>query len=225
MNKLNIIQRAITPVLAASVLVFAFGAAVSLFAGDETHAKSVDQVLGEIRREQGVGSNNLIDPDKVGEEKLEELGEAVMDYRFPDQREHEWMDRMMGGEGSESLDAMHRVMGYRYLAGDRYPGWGPRGGGWMMGPGMMGWMGPGMHGGGWGAGPGWGMGFGLGGILLWLLLIGLIVLVVLLIVRTSRRPSGSGGDGGDSALEIAKQRYARGEISKQDYEQIRRDLS
>jgi putative membrane protein len=66
------------------------------------------------------------------------------------------------------------------------------------------------------------MGLGLGGIFLWLLLIGLIVLAVVLILRATR---GQGGGGvSDSALEIARRRYARGEISKEEYEQLRRDL-
>jgi hypothetical protein len=36
--------------------------------------------------------------------------------------------------------------------------------------------------------------------------------------------SGSAGRG-DSALAIAKERYARGEISKEEFDQIKRDLS
>ena len=71
---------------------------------------------------------------------------------------------------------------------------------------------------------GWGMrGFGFGGGgLFWILFVVLIALAVDLAVRsrgkTRRRDEAS-------PLEIAKTRYARGEISKEEYEQIRRDLS
>lgn len=37
--------------------------------------------------------------------------------------------------------------------------------------------------------------------------------------------SGSYGVGKNGALEIAKERYARGEISREEFEQIKRDLS
>jgi putative membrane protein len=33
-----------------------------------------------------------------------------------------------------------------------------------------------------------------------------------------------GGDGRDSALDIARRRYAAGEISREEFDQIRRDL-
>jgi len=65
-----------------------------------------------------------------------------MDVAVPNERQHEFMDQIMDGEGSSSLEAMHRSMGYSFLAsgGTSGPGVGIRGpGGWgMMGPGMMG---------------------------------------------------------------------------------------
>jgi len=69
---------------------------------------------------------------------------------------------------------------------------------------------------GWGSGWGW---FGLTHMLLWwvLLVLGIAVLAKWLL--------GSRREGGDRALDVLKERYARGEIGKEEYEQKRRDLA
>ena len=107
-------------------------------------------------------------------------------------------------------------------------------GGWTAGIGMMG----GSYWWGW-----------LVMLLFWVLLIGGIALVAIWLFRQGyigRGPargtggtggsggndglhlgnsgSGSGSRGGQSALEILSQRYARGEIDREQYEQIRRDI-
>lgn len=137
------------PIAAALMVAVSF----SVF-GDVSgeHGESIESVLQDIQREQGVDRNEAIDPDRVSERSLERLGEAVMSVMHPDPRQHELMDEMMGGEGSESLEYMHRMMGYRYLAGLSGRGdWGGMMGGRMWGsPGMMGghmWGGHGMMGG------------------------------------------------------------------------------
>jgi len=146
-------------VVAGAVMAVSF-AVLGDVTGDH-HDETIESVLEDIRREQGVDENAAIDPDRVGERNLERLGEAVMSVMHPDPRQHELMDEMMGGEGSESLAYMHQRMGYRYLAGLTERGaWG----GMMGGPGMMGgygWGGHGMmggYGGGW-----WQRGRGHGG--------------------------------------------------------------
>ncbi len=70
------------------------------------------------------------------------------------------------------------------------------------------------------------MNFGFGGaILMWVILIALIVIVVWLVVRSQRLRESSGiGYSGDRPLEIAKKRYARGEISREEFEQLMKDL-
>jgi len=82
------------------------------------------------------------------------------------------------------------------------------GGGWgMMGPGMMG---PGMMGR-WGYGPGAGV-----GVLTFLLLVAGVVLVVLAFTRKEGRPA--------DAVEILKTRLAKGEITKEQFEELKRVL-
>lgn len=70
-------------------------------------------------------------------------------------------------------------------------------------------------------------GFGFfGGGLMWLFWLALIVLVVVIVSSsvTNWGRCSDNGDGGVSALEILKQRYARGEIERDEYERRRRDL-
>ncbi len=96
----------------------------------------------------------------------------------------------------------------------------------MMGPGMMGGYG-GMGGmmGGFGA-----QGFGfspLGAILslvFWALIIVGVVLLVVWLVRNSGR-TGLSAPSGDPALEILKSRYAKGELTKDQFEEMRRTLA
>jgi putative membrane protein len=81
-------------------------------------------------------------------------------------------------------------------------GWG------MMGPGMMG-------------------GFGIGGGLMFIPMIifwGLIIWGVVALARGVSSPNNCGASNQDSALEVLKRRYARGEITKPEYEDRKKDL-
>jgi putative membrane protein len=69
-------------------------------------------------------------------------------------------------------------------------------------------------------GGGYGFGIpGLGMLVFW----GLIIVAVVLIVRAFASPSAGGR--GKSAREILDERYARGEISKEDYDERKRTLA
>ena len=71
---------------------------------------------------------------------------------------------------------------------------------------------------------GWGWGFGILAMLFWL---ALIVLVVVVIWRLLERRGGEGRGrpvGPDTALDIIQKRYARGEIDREEFERMKRDL-
>lgn len=72
-----------------------------------------------------------------------------------------------------------------------------------MGPGMM-----------WG----WGMGW-IFMIIIWGLVIVGVIFLVRYLVRTTKTSRGE-----ESALDILKKRYARGEIDKEEFEQKKKDL-
>jgi putative membrane protein len=70
----------------------------------------------------------------------------------------------------------------------------------------------------WGVGGPWMFGGGL-------LMVGFWVLIVLAAVALIRWLGlGSAGTSGKSALDVLKDRYARGELGRDDYQQMRRDL-
>jgi len=97
----------------------------TVLAQDKGKEPTIKDTLTLIRSGQHVASNDKINPDKVSNKLLEQLGDAVMAERFPNEKRHEWMDNMMGGEGSTSLAYMHRIMGYRFLQGySGMPGYG-----------------------------------------------------------------------------------------------------
>jgi putative membrane protein len=90
-------------------------------------------------------------------------------------------------------------------AGADYPpryGWGPG----MMDWGSMGWVGP------------------LGMVLFWIFIILLTVWLVKSLWSSSERGKGADKPMEESALEILKKRYARGEIPKEEYLEKKRDL-
>ena len=79
---------------------------------------------------------------------------------------------------------------------DRYgPMYGP-GGGWPM-----------MH-------------YGYGGWSMWLIPVIVVAIAIYFIVQAQR-----GGGARETPLEILKKRYAKGEISKEEFDRMKRDLS
>jgi putative membrane protein len=120
----------------------------------------------------------------------------------------------MSKNGRTALIAGGIVLAILILVIGLWPGSnGQQGGGWggwggMMGPGMM--------------------GFGFGGLMMIPMIIfwGLLIWGFVWLVR------GAGGccapspsDRADSALDVLKRRYAKGEIDKQEFEEKKKDLN
>ncbi len=72
---------------------------------------------------------------------------------------------------------------------------------------------------------GMGLGGGLAMVLFWVVLIAGAVWLARGLFSNGQQPSASSTRSEPGADEILKQRYARGEITTEQYEQIRRDLS
>jgi len=72
-----------------------------------------------------------------------------------------------------------------------------------------------------GYGGGWGF-FGVLHMLLWWVL---IVLGIVVLVKWLVGGKGDSRTGGDRALDILRERYARGEIDKDEFDTRRRDLA
>ncbi len=186
----------------------------TLWADEDMHVRSVDVIIAELEQAQGVQSISQIDPNKVSDAQLIELGDAVMGLNIGDDQRHEWMDEMMGGDGSERLNAVHRQYAYNYLQSNGNIGsWGSG----MGGYGMMG---------------GWGRNWGYNsynrgfatrsyadGILI-ILIIAISATVIVVFVRSRKNNTSSSGE----SLEILRTRYAEGKISREEYQEKLKDL-
>jgi len=180
----------------------------------ETDA-SVQDVLNEITQSQNVNNVKNIDCQKVTDDQFEKLGDAVMSVAHPDENQHELMDQMMGGEGSKSLEAMHILMGQRYLGcGGGY--------GMMGGTGMMGttgnnsfWPNNSM------------MNFSsfesLG--MIFMILFGALIIIGIIVLIKLLSGSAKNDIKNRSTLDILKERYAKGEIDKKEFEEKRHELN
>lgn len=67
-------------------------------------------------------------------------------------------------------------------------------------------------------GHGWGMGWG------WLLGVIILILLIWLLIRSVNKSAREPGSGEKSPRKILDERYARGEIGKEEYEDKKRDL-
>jgi len=205
-------MKQVSLILIVSILIAVTLTSVSL--ADEMKIKSVDTILSEIRTEQGISSSEKINPDKVSQAKLEELGDSVMEAMIGNTAMHDQMDIRLGGDGSDSLKAFHINVGLNYLTDY------PNGMMNLMSGGMMsnnnsyatsGWNGYSMMNS--YASVGVFVGFFL------LLLIVVIALIVLAILK-SKKPTVAN----EKSLEILGRRYANGEITKEEFDVMTKNI-
>ena len=150
--------------------------------------------------------------DKLSNEQLEAIGDYYMEQMHPGEA-HEIMDNMMGGEGSESLKQVHINMARRIYCNENiYIGYGMMGSG-----GMMNMLGRGMMGN-YPAGYDY-SNYGYWNIFWILLLAAVIFLVVWIIHRFGIKKTAS-----ETPLNISRKRFAKGEITKKEFEDMKKDL-
>jgi len=104
---------AVSSLLAVLIISIVIPSIVFSHAGETI--KSVDEVVAEILSKQNAATISQLDCTKIFDAEFEELGDAVMERMAGSHELHEQMDAMMGGEGSESLRAMHVTMGANWL--------------------------------------------------------------------------------------------------------------
>ncbi len=100
---------------------------------------AVFMVLAQEEEHDFTKAKQLIDSKisctNLTNEQLEAIGDYYMEQMHPGEA-HEYMDRMMGGEGSESLKQVHINIARRIYCNENVGGM--MGGGMMVGRGMMG---------------------------------------------------------------------------------------
>ena len=152
---------------------FVFGIlllSITLVSANGDHQSEFEEGSGLI--ESGISCSELSD------EQLESIGDYYMEQMHPGEA-HEMMDKMMGGEGSESLRQTHITMAKSIYCNEASGMMNMMMGNNLMGSGSMNMMNSGMMG-------NWGYGLGYWNfinVLYVVLLIGLIILVYLWIVK------------------------------------------
>ena len=209
----------------AGVIVFGGFVAVSPVGAQTDNHTALEEAEGKIVW-QGLQSKEIVCED-LSNEDFGALGEYYMGQMLGDSHEamNEMMIRMHGEEGEEQI---HVVMGKRLSGCDTSATVLGTSGGWMPMMNMM-W-------GGWSSPFGnnstnnnmMNFGFGTFGsfgwifmILWWVLIIAGIVALIKWLTSQSRGTR----EGEKSALEILKERYAKGEIDKKEFEDKKKDLS
>src|SRR3989344_4112151 len=182
-------------------------------------------LVSAINQQEINTAKSLIDSKtsckSLSNSQLEIMGEYYMEQMHPGES-HELMHQMMGlKEGSEAEEQFHINMAKAIYCGEKNV----FGSGGMMDMGMMGMMmgggnmmGYGMM----GSNPfGYGYGYWSFWNIIWSLLwIGLIILVIWLIYKFIIKREGLH----ETPIVILKKRYAKGEINKKQFEEMKKDV-
>ena len=172
---------------------------IAVITAQENHENQIEEGKALVE--------SKISCDALTNEQLEAIGDYYMEQMHPGEA-HELMDNMMGGEGSASLKQVHINMAKRlYCNEDLYLGYGMMNFGGMMGGGMM--------------------------IPLsyksnnsyWNFWIGLLLAAVILLLiwfvytfATKRKVPV------DTPMRILQKRFAKGEITRKQYEEMKNNL-
>src|SRR3989338_3332270 len=144
---------------------------------------------------------------KLSNEQLEAIGDYYMEQMHPGES-HGLMDNMMGGEGSESSKQVHINMAKRLYCNENvYIGYGMMGSGGMMN--MMGNY-PASYD---------YSNYGYWNIFWILLFAAVIFLIVWIIHRFGMKRTAS-----ETPLNILRKRFAKGEITKKEFEDMKKEL-
>jgi putative membrane protein len=69
------------------------------------------------------------------------------------------------------------------------------------------------------------MGFGgYGGIFMWLIIIIVVAVILYLVLNRNLSPGSPGAGTRESPLDVLKRRYAEGEITKEEFDRMKREI-
>lgn len=213
----------------------------------ETPMRSVDEIILEIRTDLGITVNDAIDVNLVDQVLLEELGDSIMEAYIGDSEQHEALDEYYGGDDSETLTNLHIQIGEDYLNGvpitmmsfmrygysdDQTTSYGPMMRGYRndgynsnQNYGMMGRnYRDNRNNDGYAYAQDYGsnrmMNFGSGGMFMGFLGFAIVIGAVVYFVSNNSNNRNQVQSTSNNALNIAKERYARGEITREEFLQI-----
>ncbi len=66
--------------------------------------------------------------------------------------------------------------------------------------------------------------YGYGGMFMWLILIVLVAVIIYFVIERSRGNGAGGGATDETPVEILKKRYAKGEITKEEFERMKNEI-
>lgn len=141
----------------------------------QQNTQELQNQVNVVLKSQNISSLNQLNCKIVTPDQFEKVGDAYMGVMAGNEENHSFMEQRMGGDNSENLKNVHIQMGKNYLGCQTN-----KGGGFSM----MGWGGYGygnmMNG-------SWGWGFGLLGLLFWLVaFVDLILLGIFLWKRIKK---------------------------------------
>lgn len=196
---------------------------------DSTVVQNLQQEEQEGKKLLESLNNNTASCSKINDSDFEKIGEYSMGQSIGDTSRHLAMNEMMKSMmGEKNEEQMHIVMGKRLSGCDASAKFPQGSGSWFpMMPMMGGWSTPNMFNQGdnmmdYGFMPfGW-----VGGIFMvlwWILIIVAVIALIRWIIGQSRSENRQIRE--KSPLEILKERYAKGEIDKKEFEDKKKDLS